>query len=61
MSRIGTEGAGNAVLLPASGFAAQIIGQVLGRDEPDLRDVTHAYERAQDAAFADFAIYSIKA
>ena len=47
MSRFGTN---RAAVRPASGFAAQVLGQVLGGDRPDARDVNAAYTHAAETA-----------
>ena len=43
LSRFGT---GNLVILPASAFAAQILGQALGGNRPGLDDAADAYAHA---------------
>ena len=47
MSRFGTR---PIVLLPASGFAAQILGQVLGGNRAHAREANYAYAHAAENA-----------
>ena len=51
MSRFGT---GNIVVLPASAFAAQILGQALGGNRPGLHDAADAYAHAAQTKMPPF-------
>src|SRR5687768_6951225 len=53
MSRFGTR---RIVVLPASAFAAQILGQALGGNRPDLHDVADAYAHAAQAKLPPFLV-----
>jgi len=51
MSRFGT---GNIAVLPASAFAAQILGQALGGNRPAVHDVADAYAHAAQTKLPPF-------
>ena len=61
LSRFGTEGSGETILLPASAFAAQLIGQVLRTNRADQRIAANAYARTAEEACEPLVLRSLKA
>jgi hypothetical protein len=61
MSRSGTVGSTFELTLPTSTFAAQVLGQILGKENIDPGNVALAYARDKNGAHASQRVLYVRA